>query len=176
MDFFRFLQTIMFCICIAGGFLFLSLSYAAPEIELYFQNRQTLIETEKMIEKLREKKFICQSQMEMLKRDPKLLQIFHDKMFNVYKKASPYPEPSEQDSRKAELILKELGDIKTEDKSRWEWLKFAGKGQNRKLLFICGALLIVTAFTFLGGFNPHSNPNLGSQDKLSSGKEEEFAE
>ncbi|WP_161488026.1 hypothetical protein [Sedimentisphaera cyanobacteriorum] len=154
--------------------MFLSLSYAAPEIELYFQNRQTLIESEKMIEKLREKKFICQSQMEMLKRDPKLLQVFHDKMFIIYKKASPYPQPSEQDSRKAEMIIKELGDIKTADKSGLEWLRFANKGENRKLLFVCGTAMIVTALTFLGGFNPQSSQDTNSRENISSEYEEEL--
>lgn len=135
----------------------LALAHVAPEIEVYFNNHKTYLESEKKIELLREKDGIYTSKLMMVQRDQDLLKRFHDKTFNVQTEQEIiYPQADPEKEQQAKLVLDEIEEVTLDEDITWQWLCAANHGNNRVILIISGAMLVLSAFVFLGGFSPNS--------------------
>lgn len=153
MNFFRFLQTTLYCFCVTAGCALLALAYVAPDIETYFNNRATLSASDRKIEELREQDDIYISRILMLERDPALMRRYHDKTFHVETDEPQYPTPDENTIRMAMDALRavEADDDSSDETQSFAWLTAANNPKNRTLLYVAGGALMATAIFFLNG-------------------------
>jgi hypothetical protein len=148
-----FIRFLTFCVFFFAGSGAMVMSIIAePELVSYYRSRGMLVQIQQQNEKIKSLTSRYDTQIQLIEKEPQLLQRFSPVTFGR-KPAAPdtlFPQARNQDLRsETEKILERLNAPVIEDPVPY-WLRRILEAKIRRGLFLSGSALVLTTFIFFG--------------------------
>jgi hypothetical protein len=151
-------KTIFYCISIAVGIMAVFLSILAPEIEIYYQNKIRLAQTQAQIAEIKERLFEFNQFISRASKDEDVINILYESQLGLNPQDSEeimFPAVDTAKKAAAQQALARIMEQPQEDAPRIpEIIQRLNRRDIRNLLLFAGTALIIVAYIFVIGIVP----------------------